>query len=108
MTDAVWNIMTRTHGGTVSLLKNLTEDQARGAAQRLSRAARIDNPWSDSNIWNKLKPPARSCTSYSVSAGDIANVYCWGPNDATLEIWPKPADYDDRLAKARAEYEAGK
>ena len=114
-TDEVWNIMTRTRGGTVSLLKNLTEDQARNAMQRLRRPFDEGDPWDiDRRISRERqarKAGARGDLPsmggwYIGSDGDLEQVECWGPPGAKLVVWPKPDDWDERWAEALAKLDA--
>ena len=103
--------MTRTRGGTVSLIKNLTEDEARATLQRLRRPLDQGGPWSDwqirAEVQRRLKGPTSWYSgSYSPSDGDLEQIECWGPPDETLVVWPKPDDYDERVARITAEEEA--
>lgn len=115
-----WNVMTRTRGGTVSLLKNLSEDEARACMQRLRRPFDRGDPWSERAIkedayrkaeaedFARQNPPKNGCQQlYSWSTGgrvcsdgDLEQIDCWGPPGATLEVWPKPADYEARFRAA--------
>ena len=113
----LWNVMTRTRAGTVSLMKNLTEDEARGLMQRLRRPFDRGDPWSD---WNMKEAAAAQAARErfpehrvvsgggsgvrfcSDSDGDLAQVDCWGPPGKTLDVWPKPRGCDAKYAKALA------
>lgn len=114
MTDGPWNILTVTEGGTVSLLKNLTEDQARGAMQNLRLPwDQSGDPWSDWAIQRRIQREkdgaegrgGASSWSYGPRPGDLKQITCWGPPGETLVIWPKPADYEARYEAALAAYE---
>lgn len=106
---AEWCVMTRTRNGVVSLLKNLTEDEARGVMQRLRTPWDFGDPWDVNQlIWQERKRRLGGNnifwgTSYSRTDGDLEQVECWGPPGKTLEVWPKPDDFDERLATALAE-----
>ena len=104
-----WNVLVKTRGGSVSLMKGLTKDEARGVMQRtpISHDPWGENPWSDSRIGISVRetvfgerPWYSNGYSYSPSNSDITEVQCWGPNGATLEVWPKPKDYTARYAAA--------
>lgn len=108
--DEVWHVMTVSHGGTVSLTKNVTEEVARKMAQRLERGG---NPWPQSVKWaaaRLLEPERNSWSSwghgYMVSDGDIDRVEVFGPPGATFVTWPKPADYDEQVRKKVEEFRA--
>lgn len=112
-TDEAWNIMTRTRGGTVSLLKNLTEDQARNAMQRLRRPLLDEDPWDIERRLQRermvrrmragemVRAPAHSCTD-----NDLEQIECWGPPGAKLIVWPKPEGWDEKWAEALAKLDA--
>lgn len=111
----VWNVMTL-KDGQVSLLKNLTADECRAVVQRI----RGDNPWSTEAIYSRHlaslgrdAQQRRMVNQYGstiisfwdsaecVSVGwSVEKCEFWGSRDGTLEIWPKPDDYDARLAEA--------
>ena len=38
----------------------------------------------------------------SSTGSGMAKVKCWGPDGERMEVWPKPDDYDARLATAMA------
>lgn len=105
-----WNILTRTYGGTVSLLKGLSEDEARGVMQRLRKP---HDPWERGNPWVLERAVAEernrraaqddfnhSGVSYRLDGGDLEQIECWGPQGETLVVWPKPDDWDERWAEA--------
>lgn len=96
-----WNIMTRTDKGVVSLLKGLSEDEARGAAQRLHGDG--SNPWGIRRMrmeaLAKLDLPFDQKYPWLRGAG-MEQIDCWGPGGVELEVWPKPADYDAQLQDA--------
>ncbi len=109
--DPVWQVMTRTRGGVVSLLRDLTENQARGAMQRLRTPFNDGDPWSEPAIAWRARATAdaaglgsRSVTSEMIpcSDADLVDVSCWGPDGMELVVWPKPDDYDERFAEALA------
>lgn len=124
-----WNILTKTRGGTVSLLKNLTYEEAQGAMQRLRSPGYGGNPWSDYHMqatvkavaarekWLAENPEGKgshlargsSLTCYYPSDGDIDSVDCWGPEGEEMVVWPKPDDWDERYGCALnvARLEAG-
>jgi hypothetical protein len=129
MTSELWNVMTRSRGGTVSLLKNLTEDEARGLMQRLGHQ---ENPYSHHAISCRVARdiilPALPDGEHSVpylgtvhkrgggsqyshgfgytthanqlDAGELLQVECWTTGETKLEVWPKPAGYDEQYAIA--------
>lgn len=106
-----WNIMTRTRGGTVSLLKNLTEEQARAAMQRLRLHWDSGDPWNipqriADERKRKQNPNGWSGGFYSLSDGALQQVSCWGPPGKTLTVWPKPRGWDRKWAVALAKLEA--
>lgn len=74
-----WHILTVSEGGTVSILKNLTEDAAREVMQRLANFHEYPD-------W---KPPEGNNYSWTVfpDAGRIARKECWGPEGQKLDIW---------------------
>lgn len=111
-----WNIMTRTRGGTVSLLKNLTEDEARDAMQRLRRPLDMGDPWSNWAIRAGLQQELEMQKSgawqsfgglHQCSDGDLEQIECWSASGRSLEIWPIPADYYDRKATITAAFCVG-
>lgn len=119
MSAEVWNVMTRTRGGTVSLLKNLTKDEARAVMQRLRRPGDEGDPWvldRKLSVERARRERHKKYGSSSVylpmrighSPGDgaLAQIECWGPADETLVVWPKPADWDERWAAAIASLDA--
>lgn len=110
--DPVWNVMTRTLGGVVSLLRDLTENQARGAMQRLRTPFDDGDPWSEPAIAGRARMMieaeetgigSMSGKVIPCSDADLAHVSCWGPDGMELVVWPKPDDYDERLAEALAQ-----
>jgi hypothetical protein len=117
----VWNVMTRTRGGTVSLMKQLTEDEARGLMQRLHRPLEAGNPWVlevrvERERRNRQQRREAAVTGsafvnwgggvHHCSDGDLEQIECWGPPGKDLVVWPKPADWDERWAAAMVELDA--
>jgi hypothetical protein len=123
MAKATWNVMTVTRKGTVSLIKNLTENEARGVMQRLRRPFDEGDPWSDYKIQEQVKreveyelgvnPQPQWGQSRMCQDGDLEEIECWSSDGKTmgqrryyggkehdLPIWPKPDDYDARYAAA--------
>lgn len=74
---ADWTVMTKTHKGLVSILKGLTEQQARQAAQRLTPT------------WRRPDYHPQNGRMLSVSDGEITELEAWGPDGKNLEVWPK-------------------
>lgn len=72
-----WNILIVTQGGTVSLLKNLTEEVARQTMQRLTPP--------------RMRPGAHTSNNqlYHCSDSDIKTLKAFGPEGVKLEVWPK-------------------
>jgi len=117
----VWSVMTRTRGGTVSLLKNLTYAEAQACMQRLRRPFDSGNPWLMETIPHKAwaravqeKQLAESGGYYSTSGGhswhpqdaDLEQIECWGPPGKKMDVWPKPRGYDKKYVAALAEARA--
>jgi hypothetical protein len=114
-----WNIVTKSHGGVVSILKNLTEDQARQTMLRLG----APNPW---KLGAELAAITKAWAMYpypSSNGGYLGKPYpgiendnaliqlsAWGPDGADLEVYPKPdgwdAEYEAALAVALAKRRA--
>ncbi len=103
--SGLFNVLVVTRAGLVSILTGLSEEVAREAAQRLSGLGAGDvKPWSDSSIaqsvalaaWARLKPPYRVMRAPPKYGADLDRIEAWGP-DGALEIWPRPADYDERV-----------
>lgn len=127
MNEEVWHILVQTSKESpVSILKNLTREMARKAMQTFYP----HNPWSDEAIKeaitreDRLKEYHRVQKAHQLSygSGQVMGMYggfhetpygqhrcalldCWGPEGETMDVWPKPADYDDRLARAEEAYE---
>lgn len=72
-----WHILVKTRGGTVSLLKNLTEEVARETMQRLT-------PY-----WRRpdVKLP-QGGVMYVSQDSDIEQLEAFGPEGRVLDIWP--------------------
>lgn len=115
-TANVWHIMTRTHGGTVSLIKNLDEAAARQMMQRMpgehnpytDRALRT---WAADTVAREEREARRvagerhtyrfiggSCAS--VSDHDFVRIDCFGPDGVDLVVWPVPENADALRAAA--------
>jgi hypothetical protein len=71
-----WNILTVTRGGTVSLLKNLTEEVARETMQRLTP-------------WYRRPDCPRGRYSWRGRDSDLEKLEAFGPQGIELVVWPK-------------------
>lgn len=102
----VWCVMTM-KGGEVSLLKNLTADECRAVVQRINGY----DPWSQEVIYQRVlsgwaagaNAPQGYASFYRgpVQQGwGMERCEWWGSRGGELVIWPKPADYESRLAEA--------
>lgn len=116
MGKSSWSILTVTEGGTVSLLKALSEHDARQTMQRLDRWG---NPWKDPEAsgireakWEEKRRKSFSPMgniaiseggSYLLSSATIRKIECWNEKGDEMVVWPKPDDYD---ARKKAAYEA--
>jgi hypothetical protein len=115
---ADYHILTVTYNGIVSILKNLTADIARKTMQELLRhqSLRAD-PWNIAMHVSDAKDTADHNAKYSGRERNYGIMYTYGgfrtstdsdfkiisllePDGVKLEIWPKPDDYDEQLAKA--------
>lgn len=125
MTDD-WNIFIRTSGGHVSLFENLSEAKAVRIIQSLKQ---VRNPWTDEAIRADLSMVvggssvtnwgttgiifgganymhhSGSCKYTAPNLTAIVHLDYWNESGDDLEIWPKPNDYDERYAKAKAAYD---
>lgn len=105
MSEEVWNVLTM-RDGVVSLLKNLTEYECRAVMQRILGG----DPWSQHAIhYQVLASQPHSINQQNYYAGharaaaegwSVQRCECWGSLGSKLEVWPKPDDYDARLAEA--------
>ncbi len=121
-----WSILIRTAGGGVTYIRDLSETEARAVMRRLP--GRDSDPWSDGAIARMLAQEdeakryraqlaaqgmmqggstmffnASGHTSH-ISMPDqavIVSADCYSAAGVDLCVWPKPDDYDERLAKAR-------
>jgi hypothetical protein len=103
----IFNILVRTHGGQVSLLKNLDEKLARETMQRLDCWG---NPWSDAWIDAAIQARREGRSSYAIRAAcmfttDVDHLDCWASDGSTLNVWPKPSGYDAHVAEMEATYD---
>lgn len=73
-----WHILTVSEGGTVSVIKGLTEDAARHVMQSL--ADDLERPGF------KFPEGGHSWVSYP-NPGRIVRKECWGPDGQPLDIW---------------------
>jgi hypothetical protein len=63
-----WHVMTVTHGGTVSLIKNVSHATAHEIKERL--------------LEYQTPPPGMSTWGYSIDSGTIVRVELLGPEEA--------------------------
>lgn len=74
-----WHILTVSEGGTVSIMKGLTEDTAREVMQRL--AEYFERP-------GYVYPEATYTSSRIYpDQGRIIRKECWGPDGQPLDVW---------------------
>lgn len=111
--DPVWHVLTVSDGGTVSLIKNLDEATARNTMRHLCIYL-SDNPWTNAALRQSAhmilaeetgdaagmaaSNSSATSSSYHLSAGSIVRAECFGPASRRLDVWPKPADWESRLA----------
>jgi hypothetical protein len=74
--EAIWHVLIRTHGGTVSILKNLTEHAARETMQRLT-------PY-----WQRPVYRSEVIAMHQVRDSDVDQLEAFGPEGQTLTVWP--------------------
>lgn len=103
-----WNAVIVARGGTVSLLKDMTEDQARKVAQ-LYDCDR--DPWpsnirrsAEESVFGKHDGSRFGGSWFPLSYEWSLPAKFWrtGHDGERLEVWPKPLDYDDKLSEAIA------
>lgn len=73
--EEIWHVLVVTEGGTVTLLKNLTEQVARETIRRLAP------------IW--MRPDCPGNYSWHGSPANITKLEAFGPKDKTLDVWPE-------------------
>jgi len=104
---ACWAVITVTHGGTVSVNRNLTEEVARRVAQLCGH-----DPWPSSILFaavRQIKPMAgMSCSGgfRTLYDGDIKTCELIGPPGESLDVWPQPPDYEARVNRTVQELKA--